>query len=432
MTNVETLWHSRRWSATPLKFKRRRPSVLTVAAALLGTVSVLTACDAHYAHAADLPVKSAPVAAPVPYFTWTGFYVGAIGGYSWSGQGVNFAGTDAAGQSLINNNVVPGNLPVNPRGWALGVEAGYNFQLGRTLFGVEADESWTDINGTASAIGNWGIYTPSSYTPSSFVHGTYTSSSPTVIDFGTEVTKNGVNTWNVLSITTAPSSQSTTAPTGWNATGQSVQVTGPHTVVAFYNGVYSTYTLPTATTSTTIQPSWWSTTCKPNCATQVAIQSYSPSSFVPGVYNPSSYSPSSFVPGTFATSHTQSVSELGTFRARAGFLPYNDLVIGVSGGLAWGSYSAAAAISGAGAFQGLGWAGSASGFGIGYAAGPFAEYAFGNSGWSAKAEVIYYNLGTKTVNLTPVNALSAGISGGHSASFTIDGWESRVGLNYKF
>src|SRR5689334_16935779 len=56
----------------------------TLKAALLGATAFFAATQ--FAAAADLgarPYQAAPVAAPVPYFNWTGFYIGANAGYGW-------------------------------------------------------------------------------------------------------------------------------------------------------------------------------------------------------------------------------------------------------------------------------------------------------------------------------------------------------------
>jgi opacity protein-like surface antigen len=76
--------------------------------------------------AADLPTKApvykAPIAAP-PY-NWSGFYVGANFGGGWSNGGLNIPG----------NNLYGGLSE-----FIGGVQAGYNFQAGHFLFGVEGD-----------------------------------------------------------------------------------------------------------------------------------------------------------------------------------------------------------------------------------------------------------------------------------------------------
>ena len=76
--------------------------------------------------ASDLPIKAplyqAPIAAP-PY-NWSGFYVGANFGGGWSNGSLNIPG----------NNLYGGLTE-----FIGGVQAGYNFQTGHFLFGVESD-----------------------------------------------------------------------------------------------------------------------------------------------------------------------------------------------------------------------------------------------------------------------------------------------------
>ena len=90
-------------------------AVITVAGLLIGS-----------ARAADLPIK-APVykvsAAALPYI-WSGFYVGANFGGAWSNGSLNIPG----------NNLYGGLTE-----FIGGVQAGYNFQAGQFLFGVEGE-----------------------------------------------------------------------------------------------------------------------------------------------------------------------------------------------------------------------------------------------------------------------------------------------------
>ena len=79
--------------------------------------------------ASDLPTKApvyrTPIAAP-PY-NWSGFYVGANFGGGWSNGSLNIPG----------NNLYGGLTE-----FIGGVQAGYNFQAGHFLFGVEGDFDW--------------------------------------------------------------------------------------------------------------------------------------------------------------------------------------------------------------------------------------------------------------------------------------------------
>jgi len=83
--------------------------------------------------AADMaPVLKAPPP-PIPVATWTGFYIGAHVGAAWeqasstSAYAVLFPGLD---RTLRSTSVIAGG------------QAGYNWQHGNWLFGLEADGSW--------------------------------------------------------------------------------------------------------------------------------------------------------------------------------------------------------------------------------------------------------------------------------------------------
>ena len=100
---------------------------------LLASVAALGLVAAGAASAADLPSRKgpvvAPVYAPVPVFTWTGFYVGANAGYGWGNVNANgFA------------NV--GDLD----GFVGGGQVGYNYQMGQFVVGLEADLQAADLS----------------------------------------------------------------------------------------------------------------------------------------------------------------------------------------------------------------------------------------------------------------------------------------------
>ena len=109
--------------------------------------------------AADLPVK-APVVRPPVAFSWTGLYIGGNAGYHWDRDRATTAadpvGWTVAGAAAINA-ITPGT--VRPRGFAGGVQAGYNWQMGTTLVGFEADVDWLDGRATRSVTG-FGVINP--------------------------------------------------------------------------------------------------------------------------------------------------------------------------------------------------------------------------------------------------------------------------------
>jgi outer membrane immunogenic protein len=104
------------------------------------------------AHAGGM--KDGPVAPPEP--TWTGFYLGAYGGYGWSESGVAsridpasafgvFGGIDYKGR--YNDAMSPA---LYPDGADIGGSAGYNFQAGSIVFGVEGSFGAFHLSDTAA------------------------------------------------------------------------------------------------------------------------------------------------------------------------------------------------------------------------------------------------------------------------------------------
>ena len=89
-----------------------------------------------------------PVKAPAPVWTWTGFYVGINGGYS--------AGSDPFTQALSAGGVARAstytNANVASQGGLFGGQAGYNWQNGKFVFGIEGDGQWSGQNGTSCGL----------------------------------------------------------------------------------------------------------------------------------------------------------------------------------------------------------------------------------------------------------------------------------------
>jgi len=113
----------------------RKKLLLGVAVLVLGSAPVF---------AADMPARVPVAKAPPPIaqlFDWSGLYVGVSGGYGWGDSSHSESG------GLAN-----GNFDAN--GWLLGGTLGYNWQAGQTVFGIEGDWSWANLDGTgASASG---------------------------------------------------------------------------------------------------------------------------------------------------------------------------------------------------------------------------------------------------------------------------------------
>jgi outer membrane immunogenic protein len=106
---------------------------------LLGTILLAFAGPAC---AADMPVK-APIAMRLAY-DWSGYYVGANGGYM-KGQ----FGTDVqpGPTALAFVNLLPQTLDPGPKGYFGGVQYGRNAQFGNVVLGFESDIQ-SGINGS--------------------------------------------------------------------------------------------------------------------------------------------------------------------------------------------------------------------------------------------------------------------------------------------
>jgi outer membrane immunogenic protein len=102
---------------------------------------------ASSALAADMPVKARPVAV-VDVWNWTGFYIGGNAGYSWgrSETDLSYYNT-ATGATIVPpaGSITSGRFDMN--GAIAGGQAGYNWQSGGWVGGVEGDLQWSDEKG---------------------------------------------------------------------------------------------------------------------------------------------------------------------------------------------------------------------------------------------------------------------------------------------
>ena len=84
--------------------------------------------------AADLPpgpLPRTPVAAPVPYYNWTGFYVGVNGGGAWGSQDP---------WNIVTNRF--DHFSTNISGGVVGGTIGAQIQASHVVMGLEADLDW--------------------------------------------------------------------------------------------------------------------------------------------------------------------------------------------------------------------------------------------------------------------------------------------------
>jgi outer membrane immunogenic protein len=100
------------------------------------------------AFAADfpLPVEPIPQAVVAPAFSWSGFYVGASGGWGWSDDDVTYEYLGDFDPAEID--FLPTSADVSGDGPLAGGTVGFNAQYGWIVAGVEGDFSWADINGS--------------------------------------------------------------------------------------------------------------------------------------------------------------------------------------------------------------------------------------------------------------------------------------------
>jgi outer membrane immunogenic protein len=111
-----------------------------VVSLIVTAVAFLATCIA--AQAADLPM--APVYQPppvvVPVYNWTGFYIGANGGYGWGSQDPF---------NLVTNRF--DNFSTSLSGGVFGGTLGAQMQMAHVVMGLEADLDWANIKGSTVA-----------------------------------------------------------------------------------------------------------------------------------------------------------------------------------------------------------------------------------------------------------------------------------------
>ena len=122
---------------------------------LLAAGAALAALIGTPALAADMALK-APPPPPPPVFSWTGFYVGGNAGAEWTRS--NFTSFldptggffTTASYAFINSI---GNGSAHRTGFIGGGQAGYNWQTGNIVIGLEGDIDWLSASATFNAAG---------------------------------------------------------------------------------------------------------------------------------------------------------------------------------------------------------------------------------------------------------------------------------------
>jgi outer membrane immunogenic protein len=137
---------------------------------LFGAAAAVALFVGAPALAADLPMK-APIMAPAPAFSWTGWYAGLNAGGAWGHTDLSTAtvfsptGYFATTSPPAINAV--GAQSVNRSGFTGGGQVGYNWQSGMAVFGLEADFDYLGLKGSASGSALYPCCAPTGFTVSS-------------------------------------------------------------------------------------------------------------------------------------------------------------------------------------------------------------------------------------------------------------------------
>jgi len=116
----------------------KKVCVSIVGLALLGMAGPVSA--------ADMAVKAAPPPLPVmAIYNWSGFYIGANGGWGQSHNCWDFVPVAGA--------IIPNGCS-DQSGGVFGGQIGYRWQANQFVFGLEAQGDWADINSTHLSIFN--------------------------------------------------------------------------------------------------------------------------------------------------------------------------------------------------------------------------------------------------------------------------------------
>ena len=104
----------------------------------IGAVALSMSAPASAADLAARPYTKAPPPMVAPIYDWTGFYIGANGGWGQSHGCVDF--------------VTPGGIVAagcaDRSGGLLGGQIGYRWQTNQFVFGLEAQGDWADLTNT--------------------------------------------------------------------------------------------------------------------------------------------------------------------------------------------------------------------------------------------------------------------------------------------
>ena len=103
----------------------------------LGAIALSMSVPASAADLAARPYTKAPPPMVAPIYDWTGFYIGANGGWGQTRNCVDF---------LTPGGVVFGDGCRDRSGGLFGGQIGYRWQASQFVFGLEAQGDWADLS----------------------------------------------------------------------------------------------------------------------------------------------------------------------------------------------------------------------------------------------------------------------------------------------
>lgn len=105
-----------------------------------GALALVFAAEASFAADMRAPVAKAPASVVAPPFSWTGPYAGLHCGYAWGRS-------KSSGSDTAFDQSPPVAVNVHDSGWTCGGQAGYNFQTGTWVYGIEGDLAYLRLKG---------------------------------------------------------------------------------------------------------------------------------------------------------------------------------------------------------------------------------------------------------------------------------------------
>ena len=123
-----------RHGSAAVRIADKNGAMKRIVATFLGASALVAAQCAVAADLSVAPLYRAPPPIVAPVYNWTGFYIGANGGGGW-------------GRSWWQSPAIAVDLS----GAQVGGTAGYNWQFGSAVFGLEGDLDWSNLKGTSNS-----------------------------------------------------------------------------------------------------------------------------------------------------------------------------------------------------------------------------------------------------------------------------------------